>query len=100
MEDQLGIARPARRGLGLHQAGKILRHDHSEGIWRAGLLALRAFGSGAQDVDALGDGRRHRDGAELARPRRTLDALWHQESAAAMAAAACRRPGNSLLWLD
>ena len=49
LEDQLGMARPAARGLGLHQARKILRHDHSEGIWRARLLALCAFRSGAQD---------------------------------------------------
>src|SRR5712672_1817749 len=94
------MARPAARGLGFHQARQILRHDHSEGIWRAWLLALCAFGSGAEDLVTFGDRRRHRDGAELARPRRTPDALWHEGSAAAMAAAACRRPGNSLLWLD
>ena len=50
---------------------EILRHDHSEGIWRARLLALRAFGSGAEDFVALADRRRHRDGAELAGARRT-----------------------------
>ena len=49
---------------------QILRHDHSEGAWRARLLALRAFRSGAQNLLALARGRRHRDGAELARARR------------------------------
>ena len=100
LEDQLGMARSAAGGLGLHQAPQILRHDHSEGIWRARLLALRAFRSGAQAFVAFADRRRHRDGAELARARRTLDALRHQGAAAAMAAAACRRPRNSLLRPD
>ena len=49
---------------------------------------------------ALADRRRHRDGAELARARRTPDALRHQGAAAAMAAAPRRRPRNSLLRLD
>ena len=100
LEDQLGMARPAAGGLGLHQAPQILRHDHSEGIWRARLLALCAFGSGAQDFVALADRRRHRDGAELARARRTADALRHQGAAAKMAAAARRRPRHSLLRPD
>ena len=100
LEDQLGMARPAARGLGLHQARKILRHDHSEGIWRARLLALCAFRSGAQDFDPLGGRRRHRDGAEFARPRRIADALRHQGPAAAMAAAPRRRPRDSLLRTD
>src|ERR1700738_5631223 len=94
------MARSAARGLGLHQAPEILRHDHPEGIWRAWLLALRAFRSGAQDFLAFADRRRHRDGAELVGPRRIVDALRHQGSAAAMAAASCRRPRNSLLWID
>ena len=46
------------------------------------------------------DRRRHRDGAELARARRTLDALRHQGAAAALAAAARRRPRHSLLRPD
>ena len=71
-----------------------------ERVWRARLLALRAFGSGAQDFVALADGRRHRDGAELARARRTPDALRHQGPAAGLAAAAGRRPRHSLLRLD
>ena len=49
VEDQLGMARPAAGGLGLHQAPQILRHDHPEGVWRARLLALCAFRSGAQN---------------------------------------------------
>ena len=97
VEDQLGMARPAAGGLGLHQARKILRHDHSEGVWRPRLLALRAFGSGAKDLDPLDRGRRHRDGAELARARRAADALRHQGAAGALAAAARRRPRHSLL---
>src|SRR6266581_750824 len=94
------MARYAARGLGLYQAEEILRHDHPKGIWRAWLFALRAFRSGTQDLVAFADRRRHRDGAEFARAGRTLDALRHQGSAAAMAAAACRRPRDSLLWLD
>src|SRR6266850_2209689 len=89
------MARPAAGGLGLHQARQILRHDHSEGVWRAWLLALCAFRSGAEDLVTFGDRRRHRDGAELARPRRTADALWHQGAAAAMVAAPCRRDRKS-----
>ena len=100
LEDQLGMARFAARGLGLHQARKILRHDHSEGIWRARLLALCAFRSGAKIVDPLGDRRRHRDGAQFTGPRRTPDALRHQGAAAAMAAAPCRRPRDSLFRAD
>ncbi|MEH2515424.1 hypothetical protein V1279_000997 [Bradyrhizobium sp. AZCC 1610] len=46
---------------------KILRHDHPQGIWRAWLLALCAFGSGAKTFLALADRGRHRDGAEFAR---------------------------------
>src|ERR1700688_4466360 len=94
------MARSAAGSLGLHQARQILRHDHPEGIWRAWLYALRAFGSGAQDFLALAGRRRHRDGPELIGPRRTLDALRHQGSAAAMAAAACRRTRYSLFWID
>ena len=94
------MARPAGRGVGFHQAPKVLRHDHPEGIWRARLLALCAFGSGAQIVNALACGRRHRDGAEFARARRTADAVRHQGPAAALAAAACRRPRHSLLRPD
>ena len=100
LEDQLGMARSAAGSLGLHQGAQILRHDHSEGIWRARLLALCAFGSGAQDFVALADRRRHRDGAEFARARRTPDALRHQGAAAALAAAAGRRPRHSLLRTD
>ncbi len=88
------------RSLGFHQARQILRHDHSEGIWRARLLALCAFRSGAENFDPLGDRRRHRDGAELARPRRIADALRHQGAAAAMAAAPCRWPRDSLFRAD
>ena len=100
LEDQLGMARPAAGGLGLHQAPQILRHDHPEGIWRARLLALCAFRSGAKAFVALADRRRHRDGAEFARARRTPDALRHQGAAAAMAAAARRWPRHSLLRPD
>ena len=100
MEDQLGMARPAAGGVGLHQAPQILRHDHPQGIWRARLLALCAFGSGAQTFLALAHRRRHRDGAELARARRTADALRHQRTAAEMAAAARRGHGHSLLRPD
>src|SRR5271156_4510558 len=94
------MARPAVRGLGLHQARKVLRDDYSERVWRARLYPLRAFGSGAQDFFALSGRRRDRDGAEFARPRRAPDALRHQRSAAAMAAAARRRTRDSLLWTD
>ena len=83
MEDQLGMARPAAGGLGFHQARKILRHDHSERVWRTRLFALCPFGSGAQDFIALADRRGDGDGAELARARRTADALRHQGAAAA-----------------
>ena len=79
---------------------QVLRHDHSEGVWRARLLALCAFRSGAQDLDALGRRRRHRDGAEFARARRTADALRHQGAAGPLAAAPRRRPRNSLLRPD
>ena len=48
LEDQLAVARSAARSLGLSESAKILRDDHSESIWRAGLLGLRAFGSGPQ----------------------------------------------------
>ncbi len=88
------------RGMGFHQAEEILRDDHPEGIWRARLLALCAFGSGAQTFVALAGRRRHRDGAELAWARRTPDALRHQGAAAAMAAAARRWPRHSLLRTD
>ena len=67
---------------------QILRHDHPEGIWRARLLALRAFRSGAQDLVALAHRRGHRDGAQFARAGRIVDALRHQGAAGAMAAAA------------
>ena len=100
LEDQLGMARSAAGSLGLHQGPQILRHDHPEGIWRARLLALCAFRSGAQDFVAFAGRRRHRDGAQLARAGRTPDALRHQGSAAAMAAAAGRRPRYSLLRID
>ena len=100
LEDQLGMARPAAGGLGLYQAPQILWHDHSQGIWRARLLALRAFRSGAQAFDALGNGGRHRDGAQLARAGRIADAVRHQRPAAAMAAAPCRRPRHSLFRID
>ena len=82
------------------KAQEILRHDHSEGAWRARLLALCAFRSGAQDFVALADRRGHRDGAEFARARRTPDALRHQGAAGPMAAAARRRPRHSLLRPD
>ena len=71
-----------------------------ERTWRARLLALCAFRSGAQDFVALADRGRHRDGAELARAGRTADALRHQGAAATMAAAARRRPRHSLLRID
>ena len=100
VEDQLGMARSAAGGVGLHQAPQILRHDHSEGVWRARLLALCAFRSGAKTFLALADRGRHRDGAELARARRTADALRHQGAAGEMAAAARRGPRHSLLRPD
>ena len=62
-----------------------------EGIWRARLLALCAFRSGAKTFLALADRGRHRDGAELARAGRTPDALRHQGAAGKLAAAARRR---------
>src|SRR5215207_4331209 len=67
VEDQLGMARSAAGGVGLHQAPQILRHDHPQGVWRAWLLALCAFGSGAKTFLALADRGPHRDGAEFAR---------------------------------
>ena len=100
VEDQLGMARPAAGGVGLHQAPQILRHDHPQGIWRARLLALCAFRSGAKTFLALADRGRHRDGAELARAGRTLDALRHQGTAGQVAAAARRRHRHSLLRPD
>ena len=51
-------------------------------------------------VDALGDRRGHRDGAELARPGRIAAAVRHQGAARLLAAAARRRRGNSLLRAD
>src|ERR1700760_3591281 len=82
------MARSAAGSLGLHQAAEILRDDHSERTWRPRVFALRAFGSGAQIVVALARRCRDRDGAELARPRRTPDAFRHQGAAGALAAAA------------
>ena len=101
LEDQLGMARPAAGSLGFHQGpkkffGMIIPKEYR----RARLLALRAFRSGAQNFVALADRRRHRDGAELARPRRTADALRHQGPAADLVAAAGRRPRDSLLRAD
>ena len=49
---------------------------------------------------ALARRRRHRDGAELARARRTADALRHQGTAGPLAAAPRRRPRYSLLRPD
>ena len=76
LEDQLGMARPAARGLGVSQsASKFFGDDHSEGIWRARLLAptrIRKWSASCRR--ARSDRGRHRDGAELARARRTADA--------------------------
>src|SRR6476659_8522984 len=94
------MARPSTRSLGLHQAQEVLRHDHSEGIWRARLFALRTFGSRSQAFVAFAHRRRHRDGAEFARPGRTSDAIWYQGAAGTLAAAAFRWPRHSLLRID
>ena len=79
---------------------KFFGDDHPEGAWRAWFFALRAFRSGAQAILALARGRRHRDGAELARARRIADAVRHQGAAGQMAAAPRRRPRDSLLRAD
>ena len=100
LEDHLGMARPAARGLGLSQGPQILRDDHSEAVRRARLLRLRAFGGDPQTVVPVALRSRHRDGAELARSRRTADAIRHQGAAGLLAAAARPRRRNSLLRPD
>src|SRR6202034_795834 len=87
LEDQLGIARPAARGLGLSEVAKILRDDHSEAVWRPRLLRLCAFGSHPPTLLSLFFCWRHREGAELARPRRTAAAIRHQGTTGLLAAA-------------
>ena len=100
LEDQLGMARPAAGGLGLHQAHKFF-----------GMIIPKEFGglgfspyAHSEVVRKLSsrslDRRRHRDGAELARARRTADALRHQGAAGQLAAAARRWPRHSLLRPD
>ncbi|CAH0269677.1 hypothetical protein SRABI70_03449 [Pseudomonas sp. Bi70] len=68
---------PAARGLGAHQAARLLRPDHSQGIRWQGLFSLRPLAG----RDEAGHPQRrsglHRDGAQLPRPGRTAAALRH-----------------------
>ena len=64
------------------------------------LLRLRAFGGHPQALDAFDLGRGHRDGPELAWSGRVAAAVRHQGAAGLLAAAACRRTRDSLLWVD
>ena len=100
LADHLRPVRPAARGLGPAQARKILRHDHSEAIWRARLFRHRTFGGDPQALDALDLGRGHRHGAEFARAGRAAAAIRHQGAAGLLAAAARRRARDSLLRID
>ena len=97
LADHLRAVRPAARGVGLSQAPQVLRHDHSEGVWRARLFRVRAFGGHPQAVDALDLGRRHRHGAEFARARRAPAPVRHQGAAGLLAAAARRCARDPLL---
>ena len=92
LADQLGVARPAAGGLGLPEGEQVLRDDHSEEVRRSRLFRLRAFGGDPQALDPLALDRRHRDGAELARPGRTAASVRHAGAAGLLAAAARRRP--------
>ena len=94
------MARPAAGGLGFPEVAQILRDDHSEAIWRAGIFGLRPFGSDPQIVVVLDLRGGHRHGAELAWPGRTAAAIRHQGAAGLLAAAARSRRGNSLLRPD
>ncbi len=65
----------------VHQDPQILRHDHSEEIWRTGIFSTCAIG-GAAETDgcvrlAVVDGRR----AEFARPGRVAAALRYAGTA-------------------
>ena len=60
-----------------------------------GIFRLRAFRSHPQTLDPLALDRGHRDGAELARPRRTAASVRHAGAAGLLAAAARRRHARS-----
>ena len=82
------------------KANKFFAMIIPEAVRRARLFRLRAFGGDPQAVVAFAVGCRDRDGAELARPRRTADAIRHQGAAGLLAAAARAGGGNSLLRPD
>ena len=80
-------ARPAGADLGLPQDPPLLRHDHSEGIRRLGLLGHRPFARGDQDLQPFRGLRGHGDGAQprSARPNCCCTTAARAEAPAAAA---------------
>ncbi len=76
--DHRRTERPAARGLGADPRTQVLRHDHPEGVRRTRVLGTRQLHGRDEDREPLAFRGRHRDGPELARPRRTVDALRHR----------------------
>ena len=92
--------RPARECLGLHPGQRLHGDDHSQGARRPRLLGADAQPCGDEDREPQRGGRRHRDGAQLARTRRASDALRHRCAAQLLSAAPRGRSGNPLLRAD
>ena len=63
--------RPAARGLGAAPERALLRDDHPRGVRRARLLGAGALGRDREAREPQRHLRRDRDGAELARARRS-----------------------------
>ncbi len=90
-------SRPAAARLAVHQGQGLLRHDHPEGVRRAGLFRVRAFASDHQALDALRHDRGDGDGAELARARRASRSLRHRRAEEPLPAASRQGHRHSLL---
>jgi len=99
VDDQPG-GRSLPRGLGVHQAASLLRHDHSRGIRRSRLLRHCSFGCRDQARQPQRDRRGDRDGAELSGPRRAAAPLRNRGTETLLPASARHRSGDSLLRPD
>jgi len=94
------LAGPVAASVAIRQGQRLSRDDHSEAVRRQRLWRLRALAGHHEARDALLGGRRLRDGAELARPRRTAAALRHRRAEESLSAASRARRRDPLLRAD
>ena len=83
-----------------HPRAGLHGDDHPQGAWRARLLGADAQPGGDEGGITEPGGGGDRDGAQLARPGRALDALRHRRAARLLSAAARQGAGDPVLRAD